>query len=424
MTGTALDSGKGHDEGGDVCQRVQIGSAVSVTHPKPFLSGSLKAGVVAFTFRAQGISPLELGAFPVNGESVVIGNRLVFCAAPVFLAVVPVFVVTGAAAGFGLPEGAAELLAQASVAIGCLAILVHGKARVANRIAGREFSGIFGIAFVQRDEGLTVVYILDQVVDFLYVVALIAQKSALLKGKGVVGSGEYLLNDSRIRRVGRGGQLVKRQTGNAVHQHMVFISPVKLISSLVVLVGCGMNTQSAVRVGFGMVLRLELIRGKGFWIVLLCVRRNGSRVQADKGSVHNAQLVQLFHLMCHDFFQFPVVQFLEKTVISPVGWQRLHDVEAAVVSDDPVVVQIIRQIGDLRKALAFHHDKCADHCFFWEATPSGCRFGQRKVQIREQLVIEHSGALRCEQCYILNDFLSVDSGQPLSVWFCCKLILP
>jgi hypothetical protein len=32
--------------------------------------------------------------------------------------------------------------------------------------------------------------------------------------------------------------------------------------------------------------------------------------------------------------------------------------------------------------------------------------------------------LGCEQRHILNDFLSVDSGQPLSGWFSLKSILP
>ncbi len=58
------------------------------------------------------------------------------------------------------------------------------------------------------------------------------------------------------------------------------------------------------------------------------------------------KLVQFFHLPRHDFFQFPVVQLLEETLVSPIGWQRFHDVEAAVVSDEAVVIQIIRQIGD------------------------------------------------------------------------------
>ncbi len=98
MTGTALDGGKGYGQGGDVGQRVKIGGAFAITDPKTFLPGSLKAGVVTFAFRAQSISSLESGAFPVNGESVVGRERFVFGTAPVFLAVVPIFVVTGAAA--------------------------------------------------------------------------------------------------------------------------------------------------------------------------------------------------------------------------------------------------------------------------------------------------------------------------------------
>ncbi len=83
------------------------------------------------------ISTLETRAFPVNGKPVVGGYRLVLCAAPVFLAIVPVFMVAGAGIGFGLAERAAKLLAQTLVAIGCLSILVHSQARIADRIAGR-----------------------------------------------------------------------------------------------------------------------------------------------------------------------------------------------------------------------------------------------------------------------------------------------
>ena len=93
------------------------------------------------------------------------------------------------------------------------------------------------------------------------------------------------------------------------------------------------------------------------------------------------------------------------------------------MGDEAVVVQIIRQICDLREALAFHNDKSADHGFFGEAPP-GCRPGQREVQAAEKLVVEHGGALGCKQCHILNDFLSIDSGQPLSGWFSLKSILP
>ena len=94
------------------------------------------------------------------------------------------------------------------------------------------------------------------------------------------------------------------------------------------------------------------------------------------------------------------------------------------MGDDAVVVQIIHQICDLRETLAFHNDKSTDHGFFGEAPPPGCRSGQREVQAAEKLVIKHGGALGCEQRHILNDFLSVDSGQPLSGWFSLKSILP
>ena len=180
------------------------------------------------------------------------------------------------------------------------------------------------------------------------------------------------------------------------------------------LVGCGMNAQSAVRVSFGMVFRLKLIRGKGFWIVLLRVCRNRGGIQANKGTIHDTQFVEFFHLFRHDFLQFPVVLLFEKTVVSPVGWQRFCDVKTTIVSDEAVVIQVIPQICDLGKPLAFHNDECTGHRFFRETPSPGCRSGQCEIQLGKQFVIEHSGALGCEQRYILNDFLSVDSGQPLS----------
>ena len=108
--------------------------------------------------------------------------------------------------------------------------------------------------------------------------------------------------------------------------------------------------------------------------------------------------------------------FFEETVIRPVGRQRLHDIEPAVVGNKPVIVQIIHQICDLRETLAFHNDKSTDHGFLRKSAPPGCRSGQREVQTAEKLVVEVCGSLGCEQRDILNDFLPVDSGQPLSGW--------
>ena len=54
VTRTAVDSSKSHSQGRDVSQGVQIGGAVCITNPETFLAGSLKTGVVTFTFGAQG----------------------------------------------------------------------------------------------------------------------------------------------------------------------------------------------------------------------------------------------------------------------------------------------------------------------------------------------------------------------------------
>ena len=190
------------------------------------------------------------------------------------------------------------------------------------------------------------------------------------------------------------------------------------------LVGGRVDTEGAVRVAFGVVFLGELAFRKGLRVVLLRVRHDGCGIQTNERRIHHAQLIQLPHQIGHDRLQRTVVQLPQAAVIRPVGRQRLHDVKAAVMGDDAVVVQIIHQICDLRETLAFHNDKRTDHGFFGEAPPPGCRSGQREVQAAEKLVVEHGGALGCEQRHILNDFLSVDSGQPLSGWFSLKSILP
>ena len=118
-------------------QRIEVCRAVSVTHPQPFLTCGFEAGIVTLTLRPQGVSPFKIEAAAVNGKPVVIGNGLVFCAAPVFLAVVPVLVVAGASTGFGLAEGAAVFLAGTPI-VGGFAVLVHGEPGLADRITGRK----------------------------------------------------------------------------------------------------------------------------------------------------------------------------------------------------------------------------------------------------------------------------------------------
>ena len=237
MTGSAADSGKSHSQGRDVSQRIQVGGAVSITNPETLLSGSLKTGVVAFAFGTQSISSLEAGAFPVNGKSVSIRNSFVFCASSVLLAVVPIFMVAGTGAVFGLAKRTAKLLAQAAMTIGSLPVFVHGKTRIAEGIASREFLWVFCIALVQGNYGVSVVDIFYQIVDRVHIVALVTQEGTLLKRNGTAGGSKYFGHNGGIRHIGRGSQFIKRQTGNAIHQNVIFVAPVKFMPLFIVLVG-------------------------------------------------------------------------------------------------------------------------------------------------------------------------------------------
>ena len=275
-------------------QCVEVCRAGAVAHPQPFLSRRLKAGIVTLTLCTQGVCSLETEAAAVNGKPVIRGDDPVFNATPVFLPVIPVFVVTRANIGFGLTEWAAEFL-PGTIIVGGFAIFVHSQSSITDQVTCRK-SFALGIAFFEGDKSFPIIDRFHGVVDAFRVVALIREKGTPLQREDLVGCGEDVNGNCGIHDVGLGGQFVERQPGNAVH--------------------------------------------------------------------------------------------------------------------------------DLREPLTFHNDKRTDHGFFGEAPPPGCRSGQREVQAAEKLVIKHGGALGCEQRHILNDFLSVDSGQPLSGWFSLKSILP
>ena len=131
------NGGQRNSQGRDVGQRIEVCRAVSVTHPQAFLTCGFEAGIVTLTLCTQGVCPLETEAAAVNGKSVVIGNGFIFRAAPVFLAVVPVFVVTRANTGLGLAERAAVFLPGTPI-VGRLSVLVHGEPGLADRITGRK----------------------------------------------------------------------------------------------------------------------------------------------------------------------------------------------------------------------------------------------------------------------------------------------
>ena len=131
------NGGQRNSQGRDVGQRIEVCRAGSIAHPQPFLTCGFEAGIVTLTLCTQGVCPLETEAAAVNGKSVVVWNGLILGAAPFFLAVVPVFVVTRANTGLGLAERAAVFLAGTPI-VGGFAVLVHGEPGLADRITGRK----------------------------------------------------------------------------------------------------------------------------------------------------------------------------------------------------------------------------------------------------------------------------------------------
>ena len=327
-------------------QRIEVCRAVSVTHPQPFLTCGFETGIVTLTLCPQGVSPFKIEAAAVNGKPVIVWNGLVFRAAPVFLAVVPVFVVARANTGLGLAEGAAEFLAGTPI-VGCLSVLVHSQSGLADWITGRNRFRGFRAAWIEGDKCLALIDRFHDIVDAFRIVALIGKEGTFFQRNRLIRGREDLSGDGRIGDVARRGQLVERQPGNAVHQHMAFVSPVELIPPLIVLVGGRVDARGAIRVAFRAVFLGEFAFCKGFLVVLLGVRHDGRGIQANEGGVHDPQFIQLPHQVGHDHFQRTVVQLPQETVIRPVGRQWLHDIEPAVVGNKPVIVQIIRQICDL-----------------------------------------------------------------------------
>lgn len=131
------NGGQRNSQGGDVGQRVEVCRACAIAHPQPFLTCGFETGIVTFTLSPQGVSPFKVEIAAVNGKPVVIGNGLVFRAAPVFLPVVPILVVAGTRARFGLTEGAAEFL-PGTMIVGGFAIFVHSQSGLADWITGRK----------------------------------------------------------------------------------------------------------------------------------------------------------------------------------------------------------------------------------------------------------------------------------------------
>ena len=131
------NGGQRNSQGRDMSQRIEVRRAGFIAHPQPFLTCGFETRIVTLTLCTQGVCSLETEAAAVNGKPVIRGDDPVFNATPIFLPVIPVFVVTRANTGLGLAERAAVFLAGTPI-VGGFAIFVHGQPGRADRITGRK----------------------------------------------------------------------------------------------------------------------------------------------------------------------------------------------------------------------------------------------------------------------------------------------
>ena len=262
-------------------QRIEVCRAGSIAHPQPFLTCGFEAGIVTLALCTQGVCPLETEAATVNGKSVVIGNGFIFRAAPVFLPIVPVFVVAGANTSLRLAEGAAVFLAGTPI-VGGFAVLVHSQPGRTDWITDRNRFRGFCAAWIEGNKCLALIDRFHGVVDDFRIVALVGKEGAFLQRNRLIRGREDLSGDGGIGDIARRGQLVERQAGDAVHQHMALVPPVELIPPLIVLVGGRVDAEGAVWVAFWVVFLGELVFCKGFRVVLLRVCHDGCGVQTNK----------------------------------------------------------------------------------------------------------------------------------------------
>ena len=197
----------------NMSQRIEVCRAGAVTHPQPFLTCGFEAGIVALALCTQGVSPFKIETAAVNGKPVVIGNGLVFRAAPVLLAVVPILVAARANTSLRLAERTAVFLPGTPI-VGRFAVLVHGEPGLADRITGRKRFQGFRAAWIEGNKSLALIDCFYGIVDAFHIVALVGKEGAFFQRNRLIRSCEDLSSDGGIGGIARRGQLVERQAGD------------------------------------------------------------------------------------------------------------------------------------------------------------------------------------------------------------------
>ena len=120
---------------------------------------------------------------------------------------------------------------------------MHCQTCFANRVTGCEFLRILRVSFVQRDYAVSMINILNEIINSLRVVPFICDESAAIQREILIRLCKDTFRHGTVRDIGRGCNLGNRKSGNAVDQDMAFVAPIVFKFPLIDLIGSGMNTE-------------------------------------------------------------------------------------------------------------------------------------------------------------------------------------
>ena len=87
------------------------------------------------------------------------------------------------------------------------------------------------------------------------------------------------------------------------------------------------------------------------------------------------------------------------------------------MSNEKVIVEVVNKIRNHRETFAFHDNERADHDVVGKPVPAV--FGEFRdkgeIQVEEKGIIKLSNRLRSKKTDVLQNFLTIDNNQLLSV---------
>ena len=112
-----------------------------------------------------------------------------------------------------------------------------------------------------------------------------------------------------------------------------------------------------------------------------------------------------------------MVKIFQEEVKSTVRRKRQGNSKAAVMGNEKIVIEIIDKVSNHGEAFTFHDNEGTNHGVVGKTFTS--RFwvflNERQIKIQEKGIIKLSNRLRGKKTDVLNDLLTVDSNQLLSV---------